>query len=1834
MNQIELIDKENNSFIANQNIKKRIYLKEKNHIYFFQNLLSKIKLSNTINSKKNIIDKLITTIQHNNDIFKLKETNQILIHIYKLIQVSITDNTILFILSQLSLISLFIDNLYQEKTFILFFKRILPKLFDKFYLHNDNINKSLLSLFIKSIIKKVLVISDYYDYIENITLEDDSNYILNVLNFFYSCIKIDNNLTIEVIPENIINIIKHINDEQKNVNDNNNDLNIYEICWKILSLLNNRNNKKDNIKLVSISSAKKKVKPIKENGLSSSQQDESFIHYNNRANIYNNDNDDIFQILITNNNDFNDINKEESNLNNEIIYIEGENSIIESQNNKKKKIDKSKLRLDNSYSTHIFTNLGVSTIGRQQDSDMDDNQNIFTLSNTNIDNLSEETFQKTPMFNYFDGSGRLIKKNLSNSEKNIEGIKPINLHEKFDIHKTNEINGKEKQFENIKFILGKDIINSLNSQKWEIKKYGYKLIYQLIKNNVKNIFSNNNNINDLIEYLKIKHNIFHENNFNVIIEIINMFNYLISNNFITKEQMILILSNYYDRIYDIKLKQYIIDLIDLIITKLGINIVIKQIISKLNDNKNNKLLNEYSNYFITIINDNNINNIPTQDLMEYTLNMLNNQNMQVRQSGINLLCNIYKYIGNNVNIFLKDIKEPILKIIYKELNKIKVIKNHNNKNKFSNINVTNNNNEIIKRHCSKNNKDNVSNLPIDISEKIDEKILKNISSRKWAETKNAYDAILKILNDSYMNILPNGLNDLFSIINNNIVINDTNKNNIKILFINLLSKLIEALKNNFKIFSSEIAVNLIHNLSDKNENIRKEILLCFEKWVNFVGIDSLIIYFPPFLKNENIEIRLEILNFILKYNTKISESISRIIYKEMANNLLLYLQDKNKSIRYKAEEIIKLSLKYISIDNYYKIVNNFKPKIAKDICRILNKINKKQEKNLTIENTFRNKKSLYNKKMSLTSRYIENYDNNYYAISKKSSFISNGDCKDFDYNNLYTKDSNNKIFNSNKFSLNNSYISLSIKNSFSTKSSKSKTKPINTHRQVLYSNIGSLILDLNKSKIRKNITTQNSQNDLNNKNKSKNKNKSIFNINYKINQKKEQRYNLDKKNIFDIYKITKEEYNKIKELSKNIFINNFIKKLFNNDLKVEISAYQILQNQLKQKNNFLKVFDNLDIILKIIGYRIINNTNTSLIKNILEFLDSLYLHINKYNFILNDIEYNIIFCILIEKLCINNNILKEKIISLINNYIHLCGPNRIMPTLINISINQNNKVKTEILDIIINLYKSQDLNIYSNNFILLLNKIFISNGDKFVKNKCLYLFKEIYTVQGKNLWNQVTFEDKIKRLIIEQKSNDNNIKERNSSNIKIYRNKSYKETNISKKYNTISNNKNKENEIFYNTEINFNSKINHPKPLELNYSNEKKCNSKIKVKKMEKNKTILQKLNILNLKKNYKTINNSLNNSFNSKENSFCGYSNDSDNYYYNNKYNDIFNNKNNVLTKEELIIKMNNLLSDNYLIKINTIIILHEILCVKYEQNKIIILNNIDQIIDIFIKIIKDLFYYIENYNNHLESNLNTNFIKFTKYIVTTLCKLLSNKELILNVSYRTIYNLSEELISCLIINEDLIKGNDNNNKQEKNIIFKSLNSSMMRILDNYNTTSILLILIELISNYYNKNIHNYNVFISTIINCLEKKTQNIETIISDIQIDAILLQVHLLLNKLNEYLSDLKPKNDIDNMIISFIKKFMYAIICYKKEKILYDYNKSVRCHFLNDKYIINWINDLLHLNEDKKIKDNKKYNNKLYNLKKSDNNYNNSISNFKKTNGKLVTSFSNKIIFKNKK
>ena len=60
---------------------------------------------------------------------------------------------------------------------------------------------------------------------------------------------------------------------------------------------------------------------------------------------------------------------------------------------------------------------------------------------------------------------------------------------------------------------------------------------------------------------------------------------------------------------------------------------------------------------------------------------------------------------------------------------------------------------------------------------------------------------------------------------------------------------------------------------------------------------------------------------------------------------------------------------------------------------------------------------------------------------------------------------------------------------------------------------------------------------------------------------------------------------------------------------------------------------------------------------------------------------------------------------------------------------------------------------------------------------------------------------------------------------------------------------------------------------------------------------------------------------------------------------------------KNELIITMNNLLTDDPTERVNAIIIIHDLICAKYEDNKIILIENIDTIIRIFITAMKNLF-------------------------------------------------------------------------------------------------------------------------------------------------------------------------------------------------------------------------------------------------------------------------------------
>ena len=602
---------------------------------------------------------------------------------------------------------------------------------------------------------------------------------------------------------------------------------------------------------------------------------------------------------------------------------------------------------------------------------------------------------------------------------------------------------------------------------------------------------------------------------------------------------------------------------------------------------------------------------------------------------------------------------------------------------------------------------------------------------------------------------------------------------------------------------------------------------------------------------------------------------------------------------------------------------------------------------------------------------------------------------------------------------------------------------------------------------------------------------SVFLINVKVIPNKTKRYDKDKRTKFNLETANKDYFIKLKEQCKGLFTEVFAKKIFSDDFRKQVEAFKDMKGQIDKKINIPIYFDNLDLILKIIGIKILNNLNPTLMKNFFEFLDSLYqvLFENKYK--INEVESNIIISLLIDKLSLNNNTLREHLFSLLNKYIEFMDTNKIMVTVINVALTKNNKIKTDILDLTIDLVNQDKLNISTKVYAKLLCK-FLPYYENVIRNKTLALFQEIYSNIGDELWSIIEISEKDKEFLEENLCADDDDEE-----------EEYEEREGEEEEDDEEGKDEIKNEIENDTNKNENN---------------------------EDNKT-------------ENTIDN--NNKDNKKVNK------DSDKLK-------IFGNKNGTLTKEDLDTILDNLMIDDPTEKLNTIIIIHENICGKFDQNKEVLIPNVDKIITTFKTVSHKLFFI---------KDLNTIPIKFAKYLSIVFCKLASNKELISHLSYNVLLDISRELLRYLLIN-GLDKIGD---QQEGNIIFKSINSTMLRILENCDITFVITALLELIREFQEKDDKN---LVSLAIKCLLKTTHNLSENIDNVDMSKILLQIHLLLLSLQKNNKDLSRKTQTSAIIINTVKNIVNDFAKLKKEKVLEEYSKSVKNHQFNDKFLLKWI------------------------------------------------------------
>ena len=1492
------------------------------------------------------------------------------------------------------------------------------------------------------------------------------------------------------------------------------------------------------------------------------------------------------------------------------------NSIKKNSSNKKAEIE-SKNKDNREINPFNIDNMGESNKIKDENEIDNINNAINNLNNT-LNNLENLNTAKTAKKN--DDDERRPKIKIDDFQKKLElaleqeqsDLGNKDNENKKENENGNEDNNKNKEdprFDSIKEKLGKEIVDSLMSKKWESKKHGFELINQYLESNSLNEI----NSNDLYEYIRLKLKNFKETNFNVNREAINVFITMSEKKFINKENLITIILAYYDKITDPKLKENYIELFNSSLTHVDQNSLLKQVLMKISKKNNAKLLIEYSLLFGKIIDEYNNRDLPYKELTDFCKIMANNNNPQSRNGATNLICILYKYYGEEIHKLIKDIKESTLKNIEAEMSKITIIERKNTtKSKKSNkkLNLENLNNGNLnggeKELNGGVNNETKTNIVNDISKKITPQLLKSISDGKWAEKKEACEQIEKILIDSNMKILPNGLNDLMNLIKKKLL--DGNKNIVRMM-VNLLTQLIEALKQGFKQWSKYIALNMIPNLSDKNQILRNECQICFDKWVEYVGFDTLIIYFPPFLKTDNVEIRTEIMNFIKKYKNKFNKEIGISVFKELVPNLLLCLQDRSSSVRAQSEEIIKLSLNYIKLNNYYTKIKEYKPAITNDLQIILDKIQNEingnnSNENETNTNTNTNNSNIKdNKDKNKDDFDIENEDNiKINELMESNNKKNNGNgatthrnnhknnttkkTDDSSYlkanstilntgNNLETNSkisiNENKKFkkqlnqskNRKSANLNNSISSdishknkdkdshekanktkelTAMKSNYKTCSNfnkkktaekdsssimksarkeSSKTKLLKSvEKKKFEEKSEKSLLTKSTSKANENPKTDRTQttkklgitskikgisNSLILKKNERNKKEgnSIFLSNVKVTPNKLKRLEKDMKFKFSLEFICRDisVKSKLKETCKNLFTEDFHKKIFSDDFKKQVMALKEMKEQIDKNINIPIYFDNLDLILKVYGINLNGNLNPTLVKNLFEFLDSLYNIITEKGHVLNEIESNIIISLLIDKLSINNNTLKEHLILLLSEYIELNDINKTMILVLNIALGKNSKIKTDILDYTIELYLNQKLNIMSKNYIKILGKYMCLN-DNLVKSKVLILIKEIFNEIGEELFIILDFlTDKDKQFLENNLFNDNNNDFDDEEEEVEINTRHYLGMNSSDdEYEDI--NQNTENENHENHEN-----------LGNNGNKENKGNNEI--------------INI--------------NTIINSKKN---------------NKHTNIANGA--VNSEDELLSILNYLLSKDLNVRNNTIILLHDIIYQKYEENKNIIIPNIDRIIDIFIQVTHELF---------IDSDIYTIPAKFAKYISTVLLKLASKKELISKISYNIIFKLTIELLNYLLIN-DLNKIGTN---EEGNIIFKSINSTMLRIIDNCDKTSVIRVLLEIIKNYQK----NEDIKMGSLATkCLLKSIENLPHFINDLDLIKIFNDLHLIVVNFEKRYPELKNKNQTDSLILKFIKTFIANVTNLKEDCIFEIYSNSISKSEIEDKYIIHWI------------------------------------------------------------
>ena len=695
-------------------------------------------------------------------------------------------------------------------------------------------------------------------------------------------------------------------------------------------------------------------------------------------------------------------------------------------------------------------NNNMNNFSTNNNENINENNTINNNNNNTSFEKNNEIIHNKKIFNKNNNKSRNDNRTKISSSVSADNIN-INIAPIEEI----DLSNKEDIINTVKLSVGENLVNLFESKKWQEKKQGYVDLknYFLDENNCDIL---NTNCDYFLKFILLKNKSFKENNIVIFKESLLCINTLIEvlPPFFSKKFYTPLLKLIIERLSERKIQTELTLIFENLISKTSPKEIILSLMKNIRD-KTVPILNGGAVLINNLIipnkdetnnNSNNNNKIreninlyPIREIIEFCCFLENNTNTQCRNSGTNILCSLYTFLGNNIKPLLKDLKESTMKSIEEKFEKIQVITPNNNTStgKIS----TNILEQVFPR--------------IDISKKITPNIIKVLNEGKWTDKKEMINNIENIIISTNNKIQPKGLNELFNSIKFNL--KDSNKNIVK-----MIMKLIEDLaaslgKEGFRQYQKQIIPGIISNFADKNTQVKEESIKCIVKLISIMGFDSMAVYFPNYLNIDNYEMKHEILNILIKNKNFVANN-KKDLMKEYAAALLNCLLDKNGIIRTMAEEISQEIVKYHGIQVFNDEIKNLKtPTVINQVKLILNRISKIV--NLNNENINNNNSSNNNNKKSFKS--FNRNSSGQQNIEMNNEFINNNNIQEVNefklnnnlqnntydmmnnlennmaynnINNIYNQRSNifNNINNMNTNSFNNNNINMINQNILNT----------------------------------------------------------------------------------------------------------------------------------------------------------------------------------------------------------------------------------------------------------------------------------------------------------------------------------------------------------------------------------------------------------------------------------------------------------------------------------------------------------------------------------------------------------------------------------------------------------------------------------------------------------------------------------------------------------------------------------------------------------------------------------------------------------------------------------